>query len=156
MTKTAKELFDRFTNEGFYDINVTMKADGTAFRLHPIRVDENKSFDPDNMVVQVYNQAIGVFAVGGLENIASWLCSYGKGFAVKTPSVSGIDGDINGIMAHTLVDFGRFEPVDEEGNILEGVAVFNNESFYVTLRGVRGKPRIKQAAEQIMEELRVR
>lgn len=155
MTKTAKELFNRFTNERFYDIDITMKADGTVFRLHPIKADESKSFEPDNMVVQVYNQT-GTFAVGGLENIAGWLCSYKRGFAVKTPPVSGIDGDIHGIMTHTLIDFDRFEPVDSQGCALEGIAEFNNEEFCVALRGMTGQPYIVQAAEQIMEELRTR
>ena len=132
-----------------------MKADGTVFRLHPIRVDENKGFAPDNMVVQVYNPT-GIFAVGGLENIASWLCSHKKNFKVKTPTVSGIDSDIHGIMTHTLIDFDKFEPVDFQGCALEGIAEFNNEKFCVALRGMTGQPYIVQAAEQIMEELRVR
>lgn len=154
MTNTAKEIMNRFKNNNFQPINITMKTTGETLELKAKKINESKNHRAENITITVSKHPYEL-AIGGLEPIASFLRTYGTnetdGFATypktKTSNTAKLQKDI-------LIDFKNFEPTDTEGLEMEGYALYKGKEYNVCLSAhITDLSYIVQAAEDIAEQI---
>ena len=141
MTKTAKELINRFEKNNFQPITIKMNNTGETLELKTEKIDKQ-------LVITV-NDTI----TGGLEAVASYLRTYRTNDMDIFAEYESEAKNPTELINHLLINLEEIEPSDSEGWNLEGCAIYNGECYPIELFGHSKEPYIIQAAKDVFDQI---